>query len=160
MRLAYEYFLPLENMLMTDSCPHPSDDRGTMSCRPLNELYPQATFPSILRLAIDIVVTLVLLAAPMMLSFRITLWLMPICIILGGVGILRCWLISHEASHRTLHQNRLLSEALGVLFSVPTLYPFYSLARAHKLHHVHLSIVDKDTTWNPWSRSRYDQAHF
>jgi len=85
-------------------------------------------------------------------------WLViPLAFVGGGLGLLRAWLLAHDAGHRALVNNKVLNNLLGSIFAAPTLYPFSALARAHAYHHCFLNDADLDTTWRPWTRKAYEK---
>jgi fatty acid desaturase len=98
------------------------------------------------RLSFDCTLTLLMLLLPFVFTKNFGWFAIPVNTLVGGLGLFRCWLLAHEAGHKTALKNKFGNEILGIVFSLPTLYPFAALARAHQFHHAYLSVRNLDTT--------------
>lgn len=102
--------------------------------------------PNILRSSWELFITLVayficLIAAYQLYAVHFYLCL-PI-ILLGGLLLVRLFVLQHELGHGSLFDNIYVEGVIGSLLSVLTVTPFYYWARCHHIHHATANNLDK-----------------
>lgn len=63
--------------------------------------------------------------------------------ILGGLFLVRIFILQHDAGHGSLFRNRWANSALGFIFSILTLVPYAAWQYNHALHHSTSGNLDK-----------------
>lgn len=83
-------------------------------------------------------------------------WLLPFGWLLGGIGLFGFMVLAHDAGHDALFEKHWMNDLAGHLLCLPIAQPYVPMQILHARHHAHLNHVERDPTWKPWSREKYE----
>lgn len=95
-------------------------------------------------------------ACGFLLATAAPMWAWPLGWVTSGVGLFGFMVLAHDAGHAALFRKVWMNDLAGHLFGLPILQPFVPMQVLHARHHRHLNHIDKDPTWKPWSKEKYE----
>ncbi len=71
-------------------------------------------------------------------------WLSLLPSVLGGLFLVRLFMIQHDCGHGSFFKHHLLQESVGFCLGVLTLTPYHYWKRTHAMHHSHSGNLDSN----------------
>lgn len=106
-------------------------------------------------LAVDLVVFSV---GSLMVLLQTSLWLKLLGVPIIAIGIVRLFLIGHDACHGSYFKRPLLNEIIGRIAFLPSMTAFSLWDVGHNVaHHGFNNLKGRDQVWAPFSKAEFDE---
>lgn len=83
-------------------------------------------------------------------------FLLPITWIFTGTALTGCFVIGHDAGHRSFAKQCWVNNWVGHVWLMPLIYPFHSWRILHNFHHTHTNELGVDNAWRPFDIQEYE----
>ncbi len=112
--------------------------------------------PSTKRSVVELIITLIpyfgiWVLAVYLLKQNISFWYILPLTVLGGLFMVRTFIIFHDACHGAFCKNRTLNKWIGRITGLLTFTPFEEWKQAHNYHHASSGDLDRRGTGDVWT---------
>lgn len=84
-------------------------------------------------------------------SLRLSWWLVPPLVVIGGGLLVRTFIIFHDCGHGSFFASRFANDFWGCIAGVLTFTPYYHWLGEHAIHHGTAGDLDKRGTGDVWT---------
>lgn len=85
------------------------------------------------------------------LSLPVSSWLVVPLAVLGGLFLVRIFIIFHDCGHRSYFKSAMANDVVGFITGVLTLTPYYHWRWEHAIHHASAGDLDKRGVGDIWT---------
>lgn len=125
--------------------------RDTNSWKAIVQKYQQPSIPLAVWQLVNTLVPYALVWYLLYLSLSWSLWITAALVVLGGLFVVRLFIIFHDCCHGSFFKSSLANNITGFVTGMLTLTPFHHWRWEHNIHHASSGALDRRGVGDIWT---------